>query len=1112
MTAAADRHLLFGLLALQNGLIDQGQLMLAFQAWTRDKSKSLADHLEARGDLTAAKRALLDALAELHLEAHEGDVEKSLAAIPAGRSTRESLCRLADADVEASIGHLATALIEAGNDGDRTASYGIGTATSDGLRFRVLRPHARGGLGAVFVALDNELHREVALKQILDRHADDPTSRARFLQEAEITGGLEHPGIVPVYGLGTYADGRPFYAMRFIRGDSLREAIERFHADEAAKSDPGRRSLELRKLLRRFTDVCDAIDYAHSRGVLHRDIKPGNIIVGKHGETLVVDWGLAKATGRAEPGAEERTLRPSSASGSAETLPGSALGTPAYMSPEQARGDLESLGPASDVYALGATLHCLLTGGPPFEDDDLGLVLRRVQDGAFPRPRALEPKVDRALEAVCLKAMARAAGDRYATPRALADDIERWMADEPVSAYREPASARLGRWVRRHKPAVAGAAALLLTAVVALSLSTVLIGLEQAKTREAYRAEAEQRRRAEARSRLARRAVDDMYTQVAERWLAEQPGMLPVQREFLEKARAAYEELADEPGSEPALRREAAAAYRRVGEIEMRLGRQDRAQQGQRKALAIAEELSARSPADPSYRLDASVALVRLGRIQHTTGQYPESEQALRRALGILSDLAQADPGRQEYRRNLAEGHGHLAYLLRLTGRWADAEPEFRRAIDLEETLEREGDQTPATLRWHANALTDYASSLYRVGRCDDAVRIYRQAIGLFDRLITADPGMPLYRGDLTSALVALGHAEAQQGDLADAEREYRRAIDLGRRLVADFPDVPWYRDKLDYAYINLATLLKNTGRPAEAEAAYRQAVELAERLLRESSSFPYLRADLIRNLGSFGSFQQEVGRREEAEATLRRAVQLSERLVADFPEVPDYRVAFLAMNESSLADLLREAGRIPEAEAAYRRALEVLDATPAGAADALAGRIVRATALGHLGQIHMERLDFDEAERLIERALGFGRAALKLAPRHVEPLRVVAVFGSDLARIRHFRDDNAGAAEAAEAARAAGELPRAAGELPQSLIDAASILAHCAPAAGDAAREKEYEDRAMAMLRMAVAKGFKDAKSLAQNRDLFQLAFRPDYQLLIMDLAFPAEPFGATR
>ena len=185
----------------------------------------------------------------------------------------------------------------------------VGDSTSAGTRFRILRPHAKGGLGEVFVARDTELNRDVALKEIQEQFAYDPRYRARFEFEAEVTGGLEHPGIVPVYGLGHMADGRPFYAMRFIKGDSLKEAIGRFHeAEQQPGRDPGESTLELRALLGRFIDVCDAVAYAHSRGVLHRDLKPGNIMLGKYGETLVVDWGLAKALDSLEPESPSRAV------------------------------------------------------------------------------------------------------------------------------------------------------------------------------------------------------------------------------------------------------------------------------------------------------------------------------------------------------------------------------------------------------------------------------------------------------------------------------------------------------------------------------------------------------------------------------------------------------------------------------------------------------------------------------------------------------------------------------------------------------------------------------------------------------------------------------------
>ena len=207
-----------------------------------------------------------------------------------------------------------------------------------GLRYEPLRHHASGGLGDVFVARDQELGREIALKRIQPQFADEPDSRARFEREAEITGRLEHPGVVPLYGRGCDADGRPYYAMRFIRGRSLRSAIVEFYKPENAKKDPGDRAVAFRGLLQSFTAACNTVAYAHSRGVIHRDLKPANIMLGPYGETLVVDWGLAKYVGRDEPTREpaEESVRPTALPDGRGTETGAVVGTAAFMSAEQA--------------------------------------------------------------------------------------------------------------------------------------------------------------------------------------------------------------------------------------------------------------------------------------------------------------------------------------------------------------------------------------------------------------------------------------------------------------------------------------------------------------------------------------------------------------------------------------------------------------------------------------------------------------------------------------------------------------------------------------------------------------------------------------------------------
>ena len=308
------------------------------------------------------------------------------------------------------------------------------------LQLSSLHFHDRGGLGVIYKARHQDLPRDVALKFIRQDRSDDPQCSKRFLREAQITARLEHPGIVPIYGAGRDETGKPCYAMRFVEGTTLEREIKRYHAERAHGHK--RSSLEtdraFRALLQRFKSACTTIGYAHSRGVLHRDIKPGNIMLGPFEETLVVDWGLGKiiASDAAETeGAgedEPEASLPSPASDEVQTF--GVIGTPGFMSPEQHAGQGAKVGPASDIYALGATLYVLLTGRSPFDGRLPGEIAAKVMRGEFVLPRHGKPEIPRPLEAICLKAMSLAPEDRYTSAVDLARDLEDWMADAPVSA------------------------------------------------------------------------------------------------------------------------------------------------------------------------------------------------------------------------------------------------------------------------------------------------------------------------------------------------------------------------------------------------------------------------------------------------------------------------------------------------------------------------------------------------------------------------------------------------------------------------------------------------------------------------------------------------------
>jgi WD40 repeat protein/serine/threonine protein kinase len=375
-------------------------------------------------------------------------------------------------------------------EGAPPAAHGaIRTCDDADTRYKLTRLHAVGGVGQVWLAYDVELDREVALKELRPERADDIALQRRFLREAQITGRLQHPGIVPVYEMvrpGVSADGSsesatteelPFYTMRFVRGRTLTEAVRDYH------SEANRGPLEFIALLNAFVSVCNTIAFANARGVIHRDLKGHNVVLGDFGEVMVLDWGLAKVLRQPEvEDTDERLCLDVVSPAPDETVFGLVLGTPAFMAPEQAAGLHELIDQRTDVYGLGAILFQVLTGQPPYTGADSKETLQKARFGIVPRVLNVAPSAPPALAAICAKAMARRPEDRYPNASALAREIQHWLADEPVLAYQESMHAWLRRWARRHRLFVTVAAAITTTCFFAILGSALLVTQERAKT------------------------------------------------------------------------------------------------------------------------------------------------------------------------------------------------------------------------------------------------------------------------------------------------------------------------------------------------------------------------------------------------------------------------------------------------------------------------------------------------------------------------------------------------------------------------------------------------------------------------------------------------------
>jgi serine/threonine-protein kinase len=796
-------------------------------------------------------------------------------------------------------------------------------ALSAGTHLRVVRFHACGGLGEVHVARDEGLHREVALKRLQRLHAGNPQSRSRFLREAEITSRLEHPGIVPVLAAGQDPDGRPFYAMRLIRGETLGEAIARFHASDRPGRDPGEHQMALRQLLTRVVAVCNTIAYAHSRGILHRDIKPANILLGPYGETLVVDWGLAREIGSAEHETMDGDRR-AEASPLILTQPGSVVGTPAYMSPEQATGNWDAVGVSSDIYSLGATLYTVLTGEPPFQGEPCVAFLEKVRHGEFEPPRRRKRDIPRSLEAICLRAMARQPKDRYVSVLDLAADLEHWMADEPVSAYRDPWTIRSARWVKNHKPLAAAAIAVLLTAVAALSISTVLIGRHQAETALQKQKAETQRDLAEKYLDLAQRAVDD-YTKVAEDEELKKGDFEPIRKKLLAVAVPFYTDLTRQQDDDPRFQSKRGLAYYHLARVRAEMGESKEAIADYEQMQTLFRQLSRDYPGVPEYRQEMVRALNNLALLYQEIGRVGDAEAAHVEVLDIQQQLAREYPDNPEYERKLSFGYLNRAILYQNTGRVTKAEAAYRKALEIQLAL---AEKYPAMAGYQddlAATHTNMGNLFNDRGQRIEAEEAYRQAVIIEEKLAREHPRIPGYRHVQAKAQYNLAKLYLAADQTTQAEDWSSRAQALLEDLTREHSRVPEYRRDLAEVYHHLANYHYGAGRKTQAEDFCRKALDIEEKLVQDFPLIFAYRQDLAISYQMLALIHQVSGRSTEAEKSFRQALAIQEQLVQEQPAIREY-AHDLAFCQSNLGTLLRDGGNLGAALELFDQAIRCVE------------------------------------------------------------------------------------------------------------------------------------------------------------------------------------------
>jgi serine/threonine protein kinase len=803
------------------------------------------------------------------------------------------------------------------------------------LSFRIGYLYASGGMGDVYRAFDESLRREVALKRLKKEWADDTTYRTKFQREAEITGFLEHPGIVPVHHLSVTDGDQPFYLMRFIQGEDFDFFLRKLRKNVSA-SAAGRPHDWLREPLRVLIDVCRTIQFAHQRGVIHRDLKPKNVMIDSSGNTLVVDWGLAKILDRADKEFRTRNAPTELLHDVGLTRDGDVLGTVPYMSPEQATGrtDLEA---ATDIFALGAILYEIVAGQHPYHTPGSKTVqMGRVQQADFNPLCEICPQAPPPLVSIVDKAMQRQPQDRYVSAGELADDLQRWLDDEPVSAHRESRYETLTRWIRRNERTVVTTHLALLLLAMTFIVATVVIVISWRMVSAARNEEARQRRIAEEEQiktadakaaaelffRREREAVDTWLTSAAD-VMQHYPGIQKAREQMLLKAAEHYQKFAEGEFTDPGLERERGNNLLRLGDTYALLNKTQDAEQAYRNSEEVYGELLDRD-SDVDLRV-----LWAQARLKRSLVMAARNELAPARAL--LGETRAALSGDDAHLREI-----HAFYLvnegklLAEVGQLDEGLQFISRGREAFGNLVDENLELPRVRFALHGTQSLQGEILVALGRVAEAREQLEGAITGFAAMRKSRRDDPEVLRKLTDTRIALAIASRAAGDREQEGVQYAAALREYMDLVEAQPDVPVYAENKGLAHTDYAQALTEAGQLEEAISQLQEALKTFRKLRAKDPGMPRYREGLAAAADALGDALRDQGNFVDSHTILSEAVDVLDELVKEFGHVAPYQVR-LGVALSHRAQVREMLADDEHATADFERAISVMHgiATP---------------------------------------------------------------------------------------------------------------------------------------------------------------------------------------